>query len=81
MVSRISQSMLRNQFVWLVFFRSFSQDELLIEHLRADIAKLNANIITTCLSQGIPIEFTNVTHTPENLLKLLTFDQYPTRFV
>ncbi|CAF0841091.1 unnamed protein product [Rotaria sordida] len=57
----------------------FNSDNLTTDRLRGDIAKLNANIVTSCISQDIPIENTNVTHTLENLLKLLTFKRYRSR--
>ncbi|CAF2421952.1 unnamed protein product [Rotaria sp. Silwood2] len=57
----------------------FNNDNLTTDRLRGDIAKLNANIISSCLSQDIPIENTNVTHTLENLLKLLKFERYRSR--
>ncbi|CAF3779735.1 unnamed protein product [Rotaria magnacalcarata] len=57
----------------------FNGDNLTTDRLRADIAKLNANIVTSCLAQDIPIENTHVTYTMENLLKLLTFKEYRSR--
>ncbi|UJR21103.1 hypothetical protein I4U23_024203 [Adineta vaga] len=57
----------------------FNTDNLTPDRLRADIAKLNANIVCSCISQGIPIDKTNVTHTLENLCKLLTFKRYLSR--
>ncbi|CAF0884523.1 unnamed protein product [Rotaria sp. Silwood1] len=57
----------------------FNGDNLTTDRLRGDIAKLNANIVSSCLSQDIPIDNTNATHTLENLLKLLTFKQYHSR--
>jgi hypothetical protein len=57
----------------------FNTDNLTTDRLRADIAKLNANIVSSCISQGIPIENTHVTHTLENLCKLLTFKRYLSR--
>jgi len=57
----------------------FNTDNLTTDRLRADIAKLNANIVSSCISQGIPIDNTNVTHTLENLCKLLTFKRYLSR--
>jgi len=63
------------------FPREFNTDNLTTDRLRADIAKLNANIISSCISQGILIEKANVTHTLENLCKLLTFKRYLSRLV
>lgn len=57
----------------------FNTDNLTADRLRADVAKLNANIISGCISQGIPIESASLTHTLENLYKLLIFKQYPSR--
>ncbi|CAF0741841.1 unnamed protein product [Adineta steineri] len=57
----------------------FNTDKLSIDCLRADIAKLNTNIIFSCLSQGIPIEFTNSTYTLENLRTLLKVEKYLNR--
>ncbi|CAF0968761.1 unnamed protein product [Adineta steineri] len=57
----------------------FNTDNLTTDRLRADIAKLNANIVCSCLSQGILIDNTNATHTLENLCKLLTFKRYLSR--
>lgn len=69
-------------FLTSVFFsREFNTDNLTSDRLRADIAKLNANIVSSCISQGIPIDNTNVTHTLENLCKLLTFKRYLSRLV
>jgi len=62
-----------------LFTREFNTDTLTGDRLRADIAKLNANIVTSCMSQGIPMENTQVTHTLENLWKLLTYKQYRSR--
>jgi hypothetical protein len=61
--------------------REFNTDNLTTDRLRADIAKLNANIISSCISQGIPIENHHATYTLENLCKLLTFKQYLSRLV
>ncbi len=61
--------------------REFNTDNLTTDRLRADIAKLNANIVSSCISQGIPMDNTNVTHTLENLYKLLTFKRYLSRLV
>jgi hypothetical protein len=69
------------QFLYLRFSREFNNDNLTTDRLRADIAKLNANIISGCITQGIPIDKTNVTHTLENLCKLLTFKRYLSRLV
>jgi hypothetical protein len=81
MVRLVNQKLLfRNRF-YCFDFRNFNQDEVKIDHLRADIAKLNTNIISSCLSQGIQIEFTNAPYTLANLLKLLTFNEYPSRLV
>ncbi|UJR28391.1 hypothetical protein I4U23_009632 [Adineta vaga] len=57
----------------------FNTNNLTIDCLRANIAKLNANIISSCLSQGIPIELNNVSYTLENLFKLLRLERYPSR--
>jgi len=72
-----------NRFILIQFDfpREFNTDNLTTDRLRADIAKLNANIISSCISQGILIEKTNVTHTLENLCKLLTFKRYLSRLV
>jgi hypothetical protein len=66
---------------YLHFSREFNTDNLTTDRLRADIAKLNANIVSSCISQGIPIDNANVTHTLDNLCKLLTFKRYLSRFV
>ncbi len=63
------------------YFRQFNTENLRTDCLRADIAKLNANIVSTCFSQDIPIEFTNVTYTLENLFELLKCQRYPSRLV
>ena len=73
-----------NSIVWksidvLTVFSEFNTEELITDDLRANIAKLNANIVCSCLSQGIPVELTNVSYTLENLLKLLTLEQYRCR--
>jgi len=77
--------MLYNLFLLLYYFdlisREFNTDNLTTDRLRADIAKLNANIVSSCISQGIPMDNTNVTHTLENLYKLLTFKRYLSRLV
>ncbi|CAF0839924.1 unnamed protein product [Adineta ricciae] len=57
----------------------FNTDNLTPDRLRADVAKLNANIVTSCISQGIPIDKNNVTHTLENLCRLLTLKRYLSR--
>ncbi|CAF3698911.1 unnamed protein product [Rotaria sp. Silwood1] len=57
----------------------FNSDNLTIDSLRRDIAKLNANIFSSCITQDIPIKDTNVTHTLENLVKLLRFERYCSR--
>ncbi len=58
------------------YFREFDTGYLTIDCLRANIAKLNANIYSSCLAQGVPIEVTSITYTLENLSKLLTFQKY-----
>lgn len=68
-------------FSFVLFFREFIGENLTIDRLRADIAKLNANIISTCLSQGIHIDNAHVTRTLENLCKLLTHRQNSSRCV
>lgn len=58
----------------------FNKDYLTEKYFHAIVAKLNTNIISGCLSQDIPIDFTtNVTQTLENLLKLLTLEKYLNR--
>lgn len=63
----------------LIDFSEFNTEELITDDLRANIAKLNANIVSCCLSEGIPVELANVSYTLENLLKLLTLEQYRCR--
>lgn len=62
-------------------FREFNTENLKADRLRADIAKLNANIVSSCISQGICIDDSHVTHTLDNLCKLLTLKYYHSRFV
>ncbi|CAF0766473.1 unnamed protein product [Didymodactylos carnosus] len=57
----------------------FNTNNVTIERLRADIAKLNANILCGCFSQGIPINYSNAKHTIENLSKLILVNEYQSR--
>lgn len=63
----------------MIDFREFNGDNLTTDRLRADIAKLNANIFSSCLAQGMPMDLPNFTRTLENLRNLLAFKRYPSR--
>lgn len=76
---RLMNSSERN---FTVFYSSeFTKDCFKVDDLRADIAKLNVNITSSCLSQGIHVELSEAWYTFENLWKLFTVKQYPTRLV
>lgn len=65
----------------ILIHREFNAENLTTDRLRADIAKLNANIVSTCISQGIPMDNARVMHTLENLYTLLTLRNFLSRSV
>jgi hypothetical protein len=70
-----------HRMIRLHFPSCFNNGPYKVDELKKNVARLNTNIVTICLSQDISIDHNHFAHTLANLHKLVTSASYPHRYV